>query len=147
MCVCASVCACVCVSVCVCVCECVHACMCACVCVHGDKSMRWCVYTIGIIHTSLHVHVHACIACMSGTYEHFSTTYSAENITWTENLTPITVKAFKKTPGPKVPIPRSAKEIFFLFFTPTLLELIVEQTNQYAAERMGQERFEKWNGR
>ena len=26
-----------------------------------------------------------CMYCMSGTYEHFSTTYCAENITWTEN--------------------------------------------------------------
>jgi hypothetical protein len=65
---------------------------------------------------------------MSSIYEHSSTTYSAENITWTERLTPITVKGFKKTPGPKEPIPRSAKEIFFLFF-----------------ECMGQEKFDKWN--
>ena len=33
----------------------------------------------------------------------------------------------------------------FLFFTPTLLELIVEQTNKYAAECMGQEKYEKWD--
>ena len=44
-----------------------------------------------------------------------------------------------------MPIPRSAKEIFFLFFTPTLLELIVEQTNKYAAECMGMEKYEKWD--
>ena len=60
-------------------------------------------------------------------------------------MTPITVEGFKKTPGPKVPIPQSAKEIFFLFFTPSLLELIVEQTNKYAAECMGLEKFEKWD--
>ena len=83
--------------------------------------------------------------CMSSVCKQSSTTYSAENITWTEELTPITVEGFKKTPGPKVPIPQSAKEIFFLFFTPTLLELIVEQTNKYAAECMGLEKFEKWD--
>jgi hypothetical protein len=44
-----------------------------------------------------------------------------------------------------VPIPRSAKEIFFLFFTHTLLELIVEQTNKYAAECVGEEKFGKSN--
>ena len=37
------------------------------------------------------------------------------------------------------------KEIFFLFFTPTLLELLVEQTNKYAAECMGLEKYEKWD--
>ena len=83
--------------------------------------------------------------CMSITCKHFSTTYSAENITWTEQLTSITVESFNKTAGPKVPIPHSAKEIFFLFFTPPLLELIVEQTNKYAAECMGQEKYEKWD--
>ena len=82
---------------------------------------------------------------MSITCKHFSTTYSAENITWTEQLTSITVESFNKTAGPKVPIPHSAKEIFFLFFTPPLLELIVEQTNKYAAECMGQEKYEKWD--
>ena len=85
-----------------------------------------------------------CMYYMSSVYEHSSTTYSAENITWTETLTPITVEDFTKPAGPKVPIPRSAKEIF-LFFTPTLLELIVEQTNKYAAECMGLEKYGKWN--
>ena len=36
------------------------------------------------------------------------------------------------------------KDIFFLFFTPTLLELIVEQSNKYAAECMGPDKYEKW---
>ena len=85
-----------------------------------------------------------CMYYMSSVYEHSSTTYSAENITWTET-THITVEDFTKPAGPKVPIPRSAKEIFFLFFTPTLLELIVEQTNKYAAECMGLEKYKKWN--
>ena len=52
---------------------------------------------------------------------------------------------FKETPGPKVPLPGTAKDIFFPFFTPSLLELIVEQTNKYALECMGQEKFEKWD--
>ena len=41
--------------------------------------------------------------------------------------------------------PTVSEEIFFLFFIPTLLELIVEQTNKYAAECMGLEKYEKWN--
>ena len=63
---------------------------------------------------------------MSSTYKHSSTTYSAENITWTETLTPITMKGFTKTAAPKVSIPQSAKD-------------------KYAAECMGLEKFEKWN--
>ena len=59
-------------------------------------------------------------------------------------MTPVTVEEFKSKPGPKVSIPGTAKDIFFLFFTPTLLELIVEQSNKYAAECMGQEKYEKW---
>ena len=128
-----------------CVCACVHVCacsVCVCVCACGKVNEMVCEYVWTFVYICV-VYAYkstcTCMYCMSGTYEHFSTTYSAENITWTENLTPITVKAFEKTPGPKVPIPRSAKEIFFLFFTPTLLELIVEQTNQYTAECMGQE--------
>ena len=34
---------------------------------------------------------------------------------------------------------------FFLFFTPTLLELIVERTNKYAVKCIGQEKYEKWD--
>ena len=41
--------------------------------------------------------------------------------------------------------PTVSERIFFLFFTPTLLGLIIEQTNKYAAECMGLEKFEKWN--
>ena len=115
-----------CVRVCVCVLE-VGVCACVDTCMH--KYTRTC----------------RCMYYMSSVYEHSSTTYSAENITLTETLTPITTEDFTKPAGPKVPIPRSAKEIFFIFFTPTLLELIVEQTSKYAAECMGLEKYEKWN--
>ena len=97
---CVSVCVCVCACMCVCVCVCARTCVCVCAC--NAYILVWLSHT------------------------HSGTTYSAENITWTEKLTPITVKSFDATPGPKVPIPQSVKEIFFLFFTPALLELIVE---------------------
>ena len=60
---------------------------------------------------------------------------------WTANL--ISVEKFTKTPGPKITLPQTAKDIF-RFFTPALLELNVEQSNKYAAECMGQEKYEKW---
>ena len=52
---------------------------------------------------------------------------------------------FKEIPGLKVPLQGTAKDIFFPFFTPSPLELIVEQTNKFAAECIGQEKFEKWD--
>ena len=70
--------------------------------------------------------------------------HSSANINWTEELTSIHIEDFNKTPGPKVAIPRSVKDIFFLFFTPTLLQLIVDQSNKYAAECMGQEKYDRW---
>ena len=47
------------------------------------------------------------------------------------------------THGSTVDIPSLAKEIFFLFFTSSVLEHIVEQSNKYAAECMG-EQFQTW---
>ena len=111
-----------CVDVFVCLCVCVDVCVCVCVCVHACVCA--CVCTCELV------------CCKS---------YSSENISWTEQLTPIIVQDFNKTPGPKLTIPHTVKETFFLFFTPMLLELIVEQSNKYAAECMGEEKYAKWN--
>ena len=54
------------------------------------------------------------------------------------------MEEFKQKPGPKLTIPGIVKEIFFLFFTTPLLELIVEESNRYAAECMGPEKYDKW---
>ncbi len=53
------------------------------------------------------------------------------------------MKTFNQLAGPRVIIPRVVKEIFFLFFTSTVLEHIVEQSNKFAAECMG-ELFDTW---
>ena len=45
--------------------------------------------------------------------------------------------------GPRVSIPSVAKEIFCLFFTSTLIDLMVEETNRYASACLG-EKFELW---
>ena len=47
-------------------------------------------------------------------------------------------------PGPTVPLASSRIGIFSLFFTTSLLQYIVLQTNQYALECMGGEKFHKW---
>lgn len=55
------------------------------------------------------------------------------------------VRPFTETPGPTVPLPSSHLGIFSLFFTTSLLQYIVLQTNQYALECMGGEKFHKWD--
>ena len=64
-------------------------------------------------------------------------------IKWNAQLTPIQVEPFVQPTGPRVHIPSMAKEIFFLFFTSSILEHIVEQSNRYAAQCKG-EQFEMW---
>ena len=54
------------------------------------------------------------------------------------------MKPFTETAGLKVPIPSSAIGMFFLFFTSSLMDYIVNQTNQFALECMGGEKFSKW---
>ena len=46
--------------------------------------------------------------------------------------------------GPTVDISSSPLEVFDLFFTPDLLEEVVEQSNNYANTVMGTEKYDKW---
>lgn len=69
--------------------------------------------------------------------------YSSSNIKWSASLTRIKVKPFNITSGPRGIIPSLVKEIFFLFFTSSILEHIVEESNRYAAVCMG-DRFHTW---
>ncbi len=47
--------------------------------------------------------------------------------------------------GPAVPLPPPILETFQLFFTSTLVSLIVDQTNTYAAQVLGEEASTKWS--
>ena len=67
---------------------------------------------------------------------------SSENIRWTSSLKSICVMPFTAPTGPRVTIPSVVKEIF-LFFTSTLMEHIVDQSNMYASECLG-ERYSSW---
>ena len=125
-------------------CQCVCVCACACMRVGGER--RMCMNMDKYIWSGRILHAQ-CMYCMCSTCKHFSTTYSAENITWTEQLTPITVESFNKTAGPKVPIPRSAKEIFLFFFTPSHSTQANCGADKCVAECMGQEKYQKWDKR
>ena len=43
--------------------------------------------------------------------------------------------------GPKVEIPRSPSDAFELIFTPAFLDTIVERSNLYAKEVMGEDKY------
>ena len=63
---------------------------------------------------------------------------------WSSILTSVNVQLFNSPAGPKVAIPESPSETFELLFTPTLLDDIAEQSNVYAKEVMGDEKFNSW---
>lgn len=67
-----------------------------------------------------------------------------DDICWSTKFKPVTVQAYTESPGHKVPISTSPLEIFSLFFTSSLLQFLVLQTNQYALECMGGERYAQW---
>ena len=54
------------------------------------------------------------------------------------------MKDFTSTTGPTVNIPESPLEVFKLFFSDDLLDSIVEESNRYAAQVMGDERYREW---
>ena len=63
---------------------------------------------------------------------------------WSSTPTPFTIPPFRSPVGPKVDIPESPGETFELLFTPAFLDNIVEQSNEYAKEVMGEERYSSW---
>ena len=69
--------------------------------------------------------------------------YSAENIKWSSTFTSVNLEPFSQPTGPHIDIPTVVKEIFFLFFTSSILDHIVVQSNKYASECMG-EKFSTW---
>ena len=74
-------------------------------------------------------------------YFHYN--YSSKKIKWKKKLTPGCIQPFTRPTGPRVDIPTVVKEIFFLFFTSSVLEHIVTESNRYAQECKG-ELFTTW---
>ena len=63
---------------------------------------------------------------------------------WSSTLSPVTIPSFTSRVGPTVDIPESPIDTFELMFTPELLDEMVEQSNLYAKEVMGEERYATW---
>ena len=84
------------------------------------------------------MHIHA-------SYIKYHTSYSSSNITCSKVLKSITVHSFGHPVGLQEVVPNSVLGTFFLFFTQNLLEYIVQQTNKFALECMGEEKYETWD--
>ena len=63
---------------------------------------------------------------------------------WSSKLTPLTIGDFTSTVGPTVPVPETASEVFDLMFTPSFLDTIVKQSNLYAEQVMGEDKYASW---
>ena len=57
-----------------------------------------------------------------------------DDLLWNDQATDIVIQPFTCDSGPRVSLPHSAFEIFRLFFTTAVLDLIVTQTNKYASQ-------------
>ena len=51
---------------------------------------------------------------------------------WSSTLKPVTISPFVSSVGPTVTIPDSPREVFELFFTPDLLQTIMDENNRYS---------------
>ena len=69
---------------------------------------------------------------------------STSTSTWSTNLHPVTIKPFLSHVGPRITIPNSPLQVFELFFTPPFLTNIVQQSNLYAKQVMGDIKYQSW---
>ena len=74
-----------------------------------------------------------------------TTHQNTDNCTsWSSSLSPVTIKPFTSSVGPTVPISASPVDVFQLFFSADLMENIVRESNRYANQVMGDEKFQEW---
>ena len=63
---------------------------------------------------------------------------------WSDKLTPVDISPFVHPVGPTFDVEGSPKQVFQHFLTAALTSHIVTQTNIYASQVMGEERYQKW---
>ena len=64
---------------------------------------------------------------------------------WSDRYKNIKIKKFTSQVGPTLTIPGSPLEVFKLFFTTELLQMIALESNRYAREVMGNRKYETWS--
>ena len=88
-----------------------------------------------------------CIVFNSVSIEYFINFYpffTCSTPLWDQQWSPVTIHEFCGQTGPKNPLPSCILGLFKLFFTSSLMSTIVQQTNLYAREVLGEEKFMKW---
>ena len=93
-------------------------------------------------HKRTHTHTHTQKYELSSDSE--STIDHPSSISWSSTLTSIRRRPFTSAIGPTVPIPQSPSEIFELFFTPAIMQDIVNESNRYAKQMMGDDKYQEW---
>ena len=63
---------------------------------------------------------------------------------WTANLKPVIIHPYALIKGPQFTVEQCPIKVFDWFFTDTLKIHIVNQTNLYALQYMGQEKYDQW---
>ena len=89
------------------------------------------------VHTSVNMYLRK----LTSTVNYLS--FCSEGPAWQSSAQPVTAQPFTAAVGPAIPVPASILETFQLFFTATLVNLVVEQTNLYASQVLG-ERASSW---
>ena len=56
----------------------------------------------------------------------------------------MTIEQFTSSTGPTVDIPESPLDVFELFFSDDIMTDIVKETNRYAEQVMGEDRYREW---
>ncbi|KAL5499306.1 hypothetical protein EMCRGX_G010695 [Ephydatia muelleri] len=76
--------------------------------------------------------------------EHDTASANPHGYKWTTKLTPITVGEFEEQVGPTFRVGNTPMSVFSHMFPATIVESIVKETNRYAHQEMGDEKFAKW---
>ena len=63
---------------------------------------------------------------------------------WTKNFEPVDVSPFIQDVGPTFDVESSPKSVFQHFFTAAIISHITIQTNLYASQVLGEERYQQW---
>ena len=80
----------------------------------------------------------------TATHLHVVPAFRRDGSTWSPPGTHPPVQPFTSPVGPTITIPESPLDAFLLTFTPSIISVIVRESNKYAREIMGEERFSKW---
>ena len=70
---------------------------------------------------------------------------SSSDAGWSSTLTPVNIAQFNSPVGPTVTVLDSPLKVFELLFTTDLQSNVVNESNKYAAQVMGEERYNKWD--